>query len=386
MKLQTVPAVFMRGGTSKALVFHARDLPFERGARDRIFLAAMGSPDPYGRQLDGMGGGLSSLSKICIVAPSSRDDADVKYTFGQVAVKEAKVDYSGNCGNILSAIGPFSVDEGLVHPKGETAIVRILNTNTNKIVHATFPVEQGRTRYHGDFRIPGVAGTGAAIRLDFLQPGGATTGRLLPTFHTKDALRIEGNRFEVSMVDAGNACVFVRAADLGLTGTELPEELERNPKILETLQRIRIEGSIAMGVAKDVASARSTSAVPSVGFVSGPADFRTLSGEHVVASQVDLTFRVISNGQPHRALPLTTSLCAAVAAGIEGTVVQEFVRKSRLERDCLRIGMPSGILIVGSTVDRIASGWAATHGHFYRTARRLFDGRLYLPVQRCMGC
>jgi 2-methylaconitate cis-trans-isomerase PrpF len=386
MKVHTVPAVFMRGGTSKALVFHARDLPFERAARDRIFLSAMGSPDPCGRQLDGMGGGLSSLSKICIVAPSSRNDADVEYTFGQVAINEAKVDYNGNCGNILSAIGPFSVDEGLVSCKGETAIVRILNTNTDKIIHASFPVEQGRTRYHGDFHIPGVTGTGAAIRLDFVRPGGATTGKLLPTSNTKDKLQIEGDTFEVSMVDAANACVFVRAADLGLTGTELPEELERKPKILERLQEIRVEASIAMGIAKDVASARSISAVPSVGFVSGPADFHTLSGEQVVASDVDLTFRVISHGQPHRALPLTTSLCAAVAAGIEGTVVQESMSKSLLERGSLRVGMPSGILTVGSSVARTGDGWTATHGYFYRTARRLFDGRLYLPAQRCRGC
>jgi 2-methylaconitate cis-trans-isomerase PrpF len=386
MKLRTVPAVFMRGGTSKGLVFHAHDLPLERSARDRIFLSAMGSPDPYGRQLDGMGGGLSSLSKVCIVAPSARSDADVEHTFAQVAIREAKVDYSSNCGNMLSAVGPFSVDEGLVYPKGATAIVRILNTNTNRIVHATFPTEEGRARYHGDFRVPGVAGTGAAIRLDFVDPGGATTGMLLPTSRTKDLLQIKDETFEVSMVDAVNACVFVRAVDLGLSGTELPEELERVPKSLETLDEIRVEASIAMGVAKDMVSARSISAVPYVGFVSGPADFHTLAGERIVASQMDFTLRIISNGQPHRALPLGASLCASVAARMEGTIVEELLRDTEPKPDSFRIGMPSGIMVVGSTVARTETGWNATHGHFYRTARRLFDGRLYLPSQRCLGC
>src|SRR5437773_1683067 len=175
---QAVPAVFMRGGTSKAIMFHARDLPGDRVAWDRIFTAAMGSPDPNGRQLDGMGGGVSSLSKVCVLAPSQRADADIDYTFAQVLIKDARVDYSGNCGNMSSAVGPFAVDEGLVGASGDAATVRIHNTNTKKLIHATFPVEDGRTRSDGDLAIPGVPGTGAPVRLDFLEPGGATTGRL----------------------------------------------------------------------------------------------------------------------------------------------------------------------------------------------------------------
>src|SRR6202048_2891482 len=210
MKNHTIPAAFMRGGTSKALMFHLRDLPTERAKWDRIFLAAMGSPDPYGRQLDGMGGGVSSVSKVCIIAPSARDDADVDYTFGQVLIKEPRVDYAGNCGNMLSAVGPFAVDDGLVNSLGERADVRIYNTNTQKIIRSSFPVEEGRASSHGDFRIPGVAGSGAPIRLDFLEPGGATTGRLLPTRHVKEQLSVPGfGHFQVSMIDAANACVFV---------------------------------------------------------------------------------------------------------------------------------------------------------------------------------
>ena len=176
MPLLALPAVFMRGGTSRAIMFHARDLP-EREAWDRIFLGAMGSPDPNGRQLNGMGGGISSLSKVCVLAPSTRDDADVDYTFAQVQIKEAAVDYRGNCGNMSSAVGPFAVDEGIVRPNGDTAVVRIFNTNTRKIIRSTFPLMQGRAATEGTLAIPGVAGTGAPVRLDFLAPGGATTGR-----------------------------------------------------------------------------------------------------------------------------------------------------------------------------------------------------------------
>jgi 2-methylaconitate cis-trans-isomerase PrpF len=192
MAEQAIPAVFMRGGTSKAIIFHARDLPADRAAWDAIFTAAMGSPDPYGRQLNGMGGGVSSLSKICVLAPSTRDDADIDYTFGQVLVRENRVDYKGNCGNMSSAVGPFAVDQGLVRVQGDTALVRIYNTNTRKIIHATFPLIDGQTRYDGDLAIPGVAGTGAPIRLDFVQPGGASTGKLLPTGNVIDRLDVPG--------------------------------------------------------------------------------------------------------------------------------------------------------------------------------------------------
>src|SRR6185503_10851338 len=200
-----IPAVFMRGGTSKAIMFHARDLPQDRAAWDDIFLAAMGSPDPNGRQLNGMGGGISSLSKVCILAPSARDDADIDYTFAQVQIREAAVDYRGNCGNMSSAVGPFAVDEGIVRPNGDTAVVRVFNTNTQKIIRSTFPLDDGRAATDGDLTIPGVAGTGAPVRLDFLAPGGATTGKLLPTGRPTDRLDVPGiGPIEVSMVDAAN--------------------------------------------------------------------------------------------------------------------------------------------------------------------------------------
>ena len=378
MPLLALPAVFMRGGTSRAVMFHAKDLP-ERSAWDPLFLAAMGSPDPNGRQLNGMGGGISSLSKVCVLAPSARDDADVDYTFAQVQIREAAVDYRGNCGNMSSAVGPFAVDEGIVRPNGETAVVRIFNTNTKKIIRSTFPLHDGRAATDGGMAIPGVAGLGAPVKLDFLTPGGATTGKLLPTGHVTDQLDVPGlGQIEVSMVDAANACVFVRARDLGLTGRELPEALDANVELLAMLQNIRRAASVAMGIARDEAEARTINGVPIIGFVAPPMDSPTLSGETISASQIDLTARFLSNGQPHRALPLTASLCTAVAARIEGTVVNQVLGADAT--GSIRIGMPSGILTVDADVARgTDGGWVAHGGTFYRTARRLFDGRIYVP-------
>jgi 2-methylaconitate isomerase len=375
-----IPAVFMRGGTSKAIMFHARDLPSDRAAWDVIFAAAMGSPDPYGRQLDGMGGGVSSLSKVCVLAPSARDDADIDYTFAQVQIKEKAVDYKGNCGNMSSAVGPFAVDEGLVGVDADTATVRIFNTNTAKIIHSTFPLSEGRARYDGDLVIPGVFGTGAPIRLDFVEPGGATTGKLLPSGATIDRLEVPGfGPVDASLVDAANATVFVRARDIGLTGVELPEQLEAKPEILKLLDNIRVAGSVRMGIAPDIDAARAVKVVPFVGFVSPPADARTLAGDTVPAAAIDLSARIISNGQPHRALPLTASLCTAVAAGIAGTVVAEAL-SPLAGKGSVRLGMPSGVLTVGADVVSEGGAWFARAGSFYRTARRLFDGRVWVPV------
>jgi 2-methylaconitate cis-trans-isomerase PrpF len=376
MTQRKFPAVFMRGGTSKAIMFHARDLPAERAEWDAIFLSAMGSPDPHGRQLDGMGGGISSLSKVCVIAPSQREDADIDYTFAQVQVREARVDYGANCGNMSSAVGPFAVEEGLVPAADGDATVRIFNTNTRKIIHSTFGVRTGRAVVDGALAIPGVAGTGAPIRLDFIDPGGATTGRLLPSGHAMDVLDIPGvGGIEVSMVDAANACAFVAAAALGLTGIEMPEELERDTAALEKLAAIRRHASVAMGIARTLDEARARTAVPFIGFVSPAQDALTLAREQLAATAADATIRMLSNGQPHLALPLTASLCAAVAARIEGSVVWKAARRDAGEM--LRLAMPSGVLTVGAEVRQGDAGWQAVRGSFYRTARRLFEGYVY---------
>jgi hypothetical protein len=372
-----LPAVFMRGGTSKALVFLERDLPADRDAWAPLFLRAIGSPDPYGRQLNGMGGGISSLSKVCVVGPPRRPDADVDYTFAQLLPRETIVDYSSNCGNMSSAIGPFAVDEGLVKAADGEATVRVHNTNTKKIICNTFQVRNGRAVFEGDLEIPGVAGAGSPIRLDFLDPGGATTGRLLPTGRPVDTLTIpELGPVEVSLIDAANACVFVSAGSLGLAGTELPEELDANQRALAILASIREHASIAMGIAKTIEEARARRVVPFVGMVSGPQNAHTLTGGGIAAADVDLTVRMLSSGQPHRALPLTVSLCTAVAAGIPETLVSR-VRRSGTNAP-MRLAMPSGVLNVGAEVVRSNGTWTAKRGAFYRTARRLFDGFVYV--------
>jgi 2-methylaconitate isomerase len=376
MTARSIPAVFMRGGTSKGLMFRRDDLPAAPAEWDPIFCRALGSPDPHGRQLDGMGGGLSSLSKVCVVGPSSRPDADVDYTFGQVLITDARVDYSGNCGNMSSAVGPFAVRAGLVAAGDGEITVRIHNTNTRKVVHATFEVRNGEPLEDGGLAIPGVAGTAAPIRLDFMQPGGAITGRLLPTGRATESLDVPGHgRFDVSMVDAAVAAVLVRAEALGLTGAELPATLERDARAMETLLAIRARAAVAMGIADNLDAARARITVPAVGVVAPSIASSTLSGEWLQADDMDLTVRMIASGQPHRALPLTASVCLAVAASLPGTVVHDVARRPLCSP--IRLGMPSGVLAVAAQVDLVDGEWRAVRGSFYRTARRLFAGAVF---------
>lgn len=383
MKQLRIPAVFMRGGTSNAVVFNQKDLPQDRALWDEIFLAAIGSPDPNGRQLDGMGGGVSSLSKVCVIGPPTRPDADIDYTFAQVQVKEAKVDYGANCGNMSSAMGPFAVDEGLVKVSGREALVRIHNTNTQKIIHALFSMDDGLAAVDGDLAIPGVSGTGSPVKLEFRDPGGATTRKLLPTGNAIDVLDVPGiGKVRASLVDAANATVWINAKDIGLTGTELPEQLDADAAVMQKLSAIRIAGSVAMGIAANAEEAAKKKSIPFIGFVSPVQDAGLLSGENITANDIDLTGRVISNGQTHRALPLTVSLCMAVAARIEGSVVNEVLRKGGDVEAPIRIGMPSGILTVAATVRRKDGGWHAEQGAFYRTQRRMFEGQVLMRASR----
>ena len=323
MRQLRVPAVFMRGGTSNAVVFDRRHLPDDEAARERLFIAALGSPDPYGRQLDGMGGGISSLSKVCIVGPPSRPDADVDYTFGQVAVDRPQIDWSSNCGNMSSAIGPFAVDEGMVEAPGPEGVVVIHNTNTGKLIRSRFPVEDGRAAVEGQTTIPGVSGSGAPVDLEFLEPGGAGTGTLLPTGNVLDHLEVEGvGSVPVSLVDAANPFVFVDASDVGITGTEMPAALDARPQVMERLERVRAAAAVAMGIAASPAEASSRfPSAPKIGLVAPPRPAATLRGESVEAVEGDLTARMVSMNNVHRALPLTGVLGFAVAAAIEGTVV-----------------------------------------------------------------
>jgi 2-methylaconitate cis-trans-isomerase PrpF len=376
-----IRAVFVRGGTSRALVFHRRDLPPDRAAWDPIFLAALGSPDPAGRQLDGLGGGISSLSKVAVVAPSSRPDADVDYTFGQVEVTRAAVDYRGNCGNISSAIGPFAIDEALVSAGEPVTVVRVHNTNTGKLIHAHVPVEAGQAAVRGDFVLDGVPGTGARIALDFLDPGGAVTGRLLPTGHPQDALEVPGfGTIAASLVDATNPMVFVRAKDLGLDGTEGPQDLDGRPGLPARLEAIRGAAAVRMGLATSPEEAgRVSPAVPKVVVVTPPAAYRTIARAPVEPHAVDLIARIVSMGKVHRAFALTGAMCLAVATRIPGTVAHEAAGFGEASGD-VRIGHPSGVLAVAAAVARGDSGaLTARTVTVYRTARRLMEGSVLLP-------
>jgi 2-methylaconitate cis-trans-isomerase PrpF len=376
-----IRAVFVRGGTSRALIFHRRDLPEDRVAWDPVFLAALGSPDPGGRQLDGLGGGISSLSKVAVVGPPTRPDTDVDYTFGQVEVTRAAVDYRGNCGNISSAIGPFAIDETLVPAREPETVVRIHNTNTRKLIHARVPVEAGEAAVRGDFTLDGVPGTGARIALDFLDPGGAGTGRLLPTGRPQETLDVPGlGRITASLVDATNPMVFVRAKDLGLDATERPEDLDGRPGLPARLEAIRAAAAVRMGLVRTPEDAGRTSpAVPKVAVVAPPAGYRTLAGTPVEPHAVDLVARVVSMGKVHRAFALTAAMCLAVAARIPGTVAHEASALADAAGD-VRIGHPSGVLPVAAAVARGLDGIpVAQTVTVYRTARRLMEGFVLVP-------
>lgn len=377
MTATSLPAIFMRGGTSKAVVLRADVLPQDPAARDALFLQIMGSPDPYGRQLNGMGGGLSSLSKICILAPPTRPDADIDYTFAQVPVNGGGVDYSGNCGNMSSAMGPAAIELGLIAPPADGPMqVRIHNTNTAKIIIAHFPVKSGRLDPQGDFQIDGVSGQAAAIRLDFVSPGGAKTGKLLPTGAAQDRLSLpDGTEVTVSCIDAANPCVFIEAASLGLTGTELPPDLDANRPVMARLEMIRQAASVAMGLAPDLATAAGLASVPKVAMIAPPQDTLLLSGEVLPAARQSIVIRMLSMQQAHRATPVTGAICLAVAARLHGTLAHKLLARAD---ETIEIAHPSGILTVDAvlTAPEDPALAVAQSGAVFRTARLLFKGEV----------
>ncbi len=386
MKQLKIPAVFMRGGTSNAIVFKQQDLPADPALWPEIFLAAQGSPDPFGRQLNGMGGGISSLSKVCVIGPPSRDDADIDYTFAQIGVRDSSVSFASNCGNMSSAMAPFAVDEGLVTVKGAKATVRIHNTNTHKIIVSTFDLDQGLAAVDGDYVMPGVADPGAKIRLDFLEPGGAITGKLLPTGNAVDLLDVPGlGAVEATVVDAAMAGVFVDASALGLNGTELPEEIDARAEVMDKLEALRREAGYRAGIADSPEAMVKQPAALSPGIVCGPRDTLALSGDTIPAEDGDLVVRIVSNGNTHRAVPATGSICVAVAARIIGSVVERVARKTHDSESDIRIVHPSGRMALAASVKKRSDGWHAESGTLYRTQRRLFEGFVYVPASKVPG-
>jgi len=376
------PAVFMRGGTSKALVFKRSDLPDDEECLHRFFLAAMGSPDTYGRQLDGMGGGLSSLSKICIVGPASREDADVDYTFVQIGIKDDIVDYDSACGNMTSAIGPFAVDEGLVKvPQDGNVTIRIHATNMGKIIHSHFAVSDGLAVVSGETEIIGVAPSGAGIRLDFIDPGNARGHGLLPAETGTTQLQLpDGRTIEATLVDSGNPCVFVRAEEFGLKGSEYPETMEAKTPVMQSLEDVRRAASVKMGVAASVEQAGNIQSVPKIAVIASPVTYQTLSGKNIDSISYDISVRMLSMGQAHRAIPVTGALCVATASRLANTLVFDVL--SDRDHNDIRIGTPSGVLEVDAVVECTqAENPRVKQASIWRTARRLMEGLVLVPKE-----
>ncbi|SCZ55931.1 hypothetical protein SAMN04488118_102500 [Epibacterium ulvae] len=372
--VQSLRAAFYRGGTSKAVVFNSKDLPTDQALRDRIFLHVLGSPDPNGRQLDGLGGGLSSLSKVVIVGPSTHPDADVDYTFVQIAVRAPVADYGSTCGNMSSCVGPFAVREGFVTPTDETCQVRIHNTNTGQIYQAEFAVKDGAALEDGNFEIPGVSGSGAPIRLDFLNPGGAVTGALLPTGHEVDNIITgSGERFEVSLIDAANPVVFVRARDIGCTGHEAPETLDNNAELMHRMDEIRRAGGVAMGMATCAEEIPLSN--PKVAMVAHPREFTSLDGRCNSADSHDIAVRLISMGNFHKAITLSGGMCVAVACKLEGSLPAQIGGDAKT----IRVGNPSGVLPVDAEVEAIGPTQSARSATTFRTQRCIMSGAVHYP-------
>lgn len=372
MYMKKYPCVYMRGGTSKAVFFHEKDLPEDKSLWDDIFLKVMGTPDV--KQIDGMGGTVSSTSKIAIIAPSNKPGVDVEYTFRQVDIVIPRVDGSANCGNISSAVGPFAIDEGLVPAVEPITVVRVLNTNTNKIIEEHVRVEDGHAMVHGDEVIQGVPGTGSRIDMYFEDPAGSKTGKLFPTGQKKEVFDVPGyGPAEVTVLDCSNPMVFIKASDLEIKGSELTE-LNQNKDVMEHIERIRGMAAVKCGFVENWEDARTKStSAPKVSIVSAPQDYINMDGNEVKADTMDLCCRAISVGALHKAYPMTVAVGTGAAARIPGTIVNEIVKPAP-DQDIIRLGHASGVTEVDVKMD----GEKVIKGGVTRTARRIMDGWVYV--------
>lgn len=371
-----IPIVYMRGGTSKGAYLMVEDLPTDPVLRDKVILDIYGSPDA--RQINGIGGADPLTSKVALIARSARENIDVDYTFGYVGIKEAVVDYEGNCGNMSSGVGPFAIGQGLVAITEPITKVRIYNTNTKKVIVAEIPVKDGEVITEGDYTIDGVPGSGARIVLNFLNSGGAKTGKLLPTGNVVDEITLKnGKKVQVSLVDAANPSVFVKAEDIGLTGVEIPADTESNSEILEMMEDIRTTAAVIMGLAES--KEKTGPAVPKVAFVTVPTDYIAMNGSEVKAANVDLVARTKALGVMHKAYAVTGGICAATAALIEGTVVNQVVGEQAKKTGMVRLGHPSGTLDFEISLEKLADGgWNLTKAGVSRTAKPIMDGYVYV--------
>lgn len=378
--MRKFPCVYMRGGTSKGCMFLKEDLP-AREEWDDIFVQAMGSPDP--KQIDGLGGCVSSNNKIVVVNKSERPGIDVDYIVGQSIVGESKIDYKSNCGNMTAATAPFAVEMGLIeHLTEPTTIVHLFNLNTNKAIDVEVPVKDGQFNNDGECSIAGIDSTAGELKVNFLNPAGAKTGKLFPTGQARETLDIPGyGEVEVTILDVSNPMVLCNASVLGLTGTELPAGIDGDQRVSSFLEAIRGAACVKMGFAKDLADATQNSpAVPKVGFVSRPASYTEIGGKEVKAEDMDILARVISVFKCHKACPLTSASAISVAAFVPGTLVYDMV-DHREGQETIRVGHPSGVMTMYPYIENPAAPLDevnVTGVAVQRTARRIMDGTLYI--------
>lgn len=380
--MRKFPVVYMRGGTSKGIMFLEDDLP-SREEWDDIFVQCMGSPDP--KQIDGVGGCVSSNNKIVVVRKSKLPGVDVDYIVGQSIVGQSKIDYKSNCGNMTSATAPYAIEMGLVDNLTEpVTTVHMFNLNTNKYIDVDVPVKNGCFNNEGDCAIAGIDGTAGELRVNFLNPAGSKTGKLFPTGNTQDVLEVPGlGEIKATILDVSNPIVLVRTEDLGAKGTELPAEIDGDPRLSSALEAIRGAACVKMGFAKDLKDATDNSpAVPKVGFFSVPKDYTDISGKEVKASEMDICARVISVFKCHKASPLTSASAIAVARAVPGTLLYETLGAPADGSGAVRIGHPSGVMTMFPYMEDASvpdinsiklSGVAVQ-----RTARRIMDGYIYI--------
>ncbi|RRD68008.1 2-methylaconitate cis-trans isomerase PrpF [Comamonadaceae bacterium OH2310_COT-174] len=385
-----IPATYMRGGTSKGVFFRLADLPPQAqqpgAARDALLMRVIGSPDPYAQHIDGMGGASSSTSKCVIISPSNRPGHDVDYLYGQVAIGEALVDWSGNCGNLSSAVGPFAIANGFIPPErlqDGLVEVRIWQANIGKTILARVPVQGGQVVEGGDFMLDGVAFPAAEIVLEFIDPSdegeGDDGGAMFPTGNVVDTLDVPGvGQLEATLISAGIPTVFVNAADIGLTGSELQKDINADAQKLAMFEAIRTAGALRMGLIQRPEEAAQRQHTPKVAFVAPPADYAASSGKTIHAADIDLRVRALSMGKLHHAMMGTASVAIAAAAAVPGTLVNRAAGGGPRESVCF--GHPSGSLRVGAAVENASGPWTVKKAVMSRSARVLMSGWVHVPA------
>jgi len=384
-----IPATYIRGGTSKGVFFRLQDLPepaqVPGPARDALLLRVIGSPDPYGKQIDGMGGATSSTSKTVILSKSLKAEHDVDYLFGQVSIDKAFVDWSGNCGNLSAAVGSFAISGGLVDasriPRNGIATVRIWQANIGKTIIAHVPVTEGEVQETGDFELDGVTFPAAEVQLEFLDPaadedGGG--GAMFPTGNLVDDLEVPGvGTFKATLINAGIPTIFLNAADIGYTGSELQGAINGDAAALQRFEAIRAHGAVRMGLIEHIDQAAGRQHTPKVAFVAAPSTYTASSGKAVPAEEIDLLVRALSMGKLHHAMMGTAAVAIGTAAAIPGTLVN--LAAGGGERSAVRFGHPSGTLRVGAEARQVDGQWTVTKAIMSRSARVLMEGWVRVP-------